>query len=70
MEQRLAAVHGADRPHELGRPDVLEQVAGRAGAHGGQHLVVVEEAREHDHARGGRAAAMRARRLHAVHAAA
>ena len=51
VQQRVAAVDGADRADELGRLDVLEQVARRARAHGGQHLVLVEEARQHDHAR-------------------
>ena len=51
MEEGLAGMHGPDRADELPRLDVLEQVAGRSRAHGGQQLVVVEEGRQHDHAR-------------------
>ena len=49
-ERRVAVVGGADRAHELGRLDVLEQVAGGARAQRREQLVVVAEAREHDHA--------------------
>ena len=49
--QRLARVRGADGARELRRLDVLEQVAGGAGAERGQQAFVVEEARQHDHAR-------------------
>ena len=51
VQQRAAAVHGADRADQVLRLDVLEQVAGGAGAHRREHLVVVDEAGEHDDAR-------------------
>ena len=66
VQQRLAAVGHADRAHELGRLDVLEQVAGGARAHRRQHLVLVEEARQDDHARGRRELAQALDRADAV----
>ena len=44
---------GADRAHELGGLDVLEQVAGGARAQRREELVVVAEAGQHDHPRAG-----------------
>src|SRR3954470_10295929 len=51
VQQRAAGVDGADRADELLRRDVLEQVAHRARPHRREHLVLVDEAREDDHAR-------------------
>ena len=62
----VAGVRGADRAHELGRLDVLEQVAGRARAQRGEQLLVVAEAGEHDHARGGRRSRSAPQRADAV----
>ena len=66
VQQRLAAVDHPDRAHELGGLDVLEQVARGARAHGGQHLVLVEEARQDDDARRGRELAQALDRADAV----
>jgi hypothetical protein len=54
------------RPHELPRLCVLEQVAGGAGSNRRQQLVIVEEARQDDHARLGDALAQRAHGRDAV----
>ena len=61
----VAVVGGADRAHELGGLDVLEQVAGGAGAQRGEELVVVAEARQHDDPRA-RALAQALQRADAV----
>ena len=65
MQQRAAAVDRADRLDQLLRLDVLEQVAGRARAHGGEQLVVVDEARQHDRPHG-RARRSRSRRIASI----
>ena len=57
IDDRLAGVGGPHRPRELGGLGVLEQVAGGSGLERGQQPVVLEEAREHDHAAAGRALA-------------
>ena len=47
-EHRLAAIDGLDRAHDLVGACALEQVAARAGAHRGEHRLVVLQHRQHE----------------------
>src|SRR6266542_2032063 len=53
IEQRLSGVGRAHGARELLRLGVLQQVPRGAGAERGEQLVVVREARQHDHTRAG-----------------
>src|SRR5213593_27011 len=68
MQKRFARVDPTDRLDQLLRLDVLQQIASGARPYGREHLLVVDEARQHDHLRRGAERADLADGLNAIEA--